>query len=195
LTSQFEQFYLHPAVLAGLETLGFTSPTPVQQHAIPLILDGKDAIVQAKTGSGKTLAFGLPLLSLLEREKRPQALVLVPTRELALQVCDALEPLNADLGLRIAPIFGGVGMKPQEDLLRKGLDIIIGTPGRLRDHLNRGTLDLTGIRILVLDEADQMLDMGFLPEMKFFIGRRPVSRRCSSRPPCPPRSRRSPAIT
>jgi ATP-dependent RNA helicase DeaD len=174
LSSNFEQFHLHPALLRGLDSLGFTIPTPVQEAAIPLVLDGRDAIVQAKTGSGKTLAFGLPLLSLIEREPRPQALVLVPTRELALQVNEALYPLNAELGLRIAPIFGGVALKPQEDLLRKGVDIIVGTPGRLRDLFNRGVLDLTGIRVLILDEADQMLDMGFLPDMKFFISRLPA---------------------
>ncbi|HEY9723310.1 MAG TPA: DEAD/DEAH box helicase [Oscillatoriaceae cyanobacterium] len=169
----FDQFKLAPAVLRGVAALGFTTPTPVQEHAIPLLLAGRDAIVQAKTGSGKTLAFGLPLLSMLKPQPRPQALVILPTRELAIQVCEAIASVAAGSPLRVLPIYGGVGLGPQETALRKGVDVVVGTPGRLKDLLARKSLDLSAVRVLVLDEADQMLDMGFRRDIEHLVDRLP----------------------
>ncbi|MGE5708399.1 MAG: DEAD/DEAH box helicase, partial [Bacteroidota bacterium] len=169
----FQQFSLRPSVLKGLASLGFTTPTPIQEAAIPLVLDGRDAILQAKTGSGKTLAFGLPILSLLEPQAIPQALVVLPTRELALQVAEAIQSVG-QTDLRVLSIFGGVKIEPQERALRDGVDLVIGTPGRLKDLIQRGTLDLSNIRILVLDEADEMLDMGFRRDIDFLLERMPA---------------------
>ncbi|MBM3270370.1 MAG: DEAD/DEAH box helicase, partial [Candidatus Sericytochromatia bacterium] len=176
MNTRFDEFPLAPAVLRGVAALGFTTPTPVQAATIPLLLAGRDAIVQAKTGSGKTLAFGLPLLSLLaDRQPGPRALVILPTRELALQVCEAIDAVQGPRGrLRIVPVYGGAGFGSQQAALERGADVVVGTPGRLKDFLQRGTLDLSHVRILVLDEADQMLDMGFRPEIERFIGRLPA---------------------
>ncbi|MDB5098464.1 MAG: box helicase [Cyanobacteria bacterium RYN_339] len=173
LTGTFDQFPLLPSLKQGLANLGFTTPTPVQAAAIPLLLDRKDAIVLAKTGSGKTLAFGLPLLTLLKRGPRAQALVVVPTRELCQQVREAIAEVGGD-ALRVVPIYGGVGLGPQEAKLRAGVDVIVGTPGRLKDLHSRGTLDLTGVKILVLDEADEMLDKGFRRDIEFMLDRLPA---------------------
>ncbi|MEB3236747.1 MAG: DEAD/DEAH box helicase [Candidatus Sericytochromatia bacterium] len=155
--------------------LGFTEPTPVQRLAIPAVLEGRDAVVRAKTGSGKTLAFGLPLLTMVPSGKgKPTVLIVLPTRELALQVRDAIESVAQGSPLRLTPVFGGVGLEPQERALRQGTDIVVGTPGRLKDLLGRGSLDLSHVSILVLDEADQMLDMGFRRDIEFLVGRLPA---------------------
>jgi ATP-dependent RNA helicase RhlE len=170
----FDSFGLLPALLQGLARLGLCVPTAVQDKAIPLVLSGKDAIVMAKTGSGKTLAFGLPILSMLRPSNRPQALVVLPTRELAIQVCQALADVAQDSPLRTMAIYGGVGLGPQEAALRQGVDIVVGTPGRLKDLHGRGSLDLRQVSILVLDEADEMLDMGFRRDIEYLMDRLPA---------------------
>lgn len=174
LNQTFHSFPLAPAVLQGLEALGFTTPTPVQAAATPLLLGHRDAIVQAKTGSGKTLAFGLPLLTMIQPAKKPQALVVLPTRELAMQVCEAIASVQGPKGaVRVLAVYGGVGYQHQETALKRGVDLVVGTPGRLKDLLDRKTLDLSQVRILVLDEADQMLDMGFRRDIDFLLARLP----------------------
>jgi ATP-dependent RNA helicase DeaD len=154
--------------------LGYDTPSPVQVSAIPLVLAGRDAIVQARTGSGKTLAFGLPLLSMLKPQSRPQALVVLPTRELAVQVCESLTAVSETSPLRVLPIYGGVGLGGQERALQKGVDVVVGTPGRLKDLIGRGSLDLGRVHVLVLDEADEMLDMGFRRDIEFLLDRLPA---------------------
>ena len=163
------------AVQQGLQALGFNTPTPVQAATIPLLLEGRDALVQAKTGSGKTLAFGLPLLSMLSPRQHAQALVVLPTRELAIQVRDAIASVQGPAGaLRVLPIYGGVSLNNQEADLRRGVDVVVGTPGRLKDLLGRKSLDLSRVHTLVLDEADQMLDMGFRRDIEFLIRQMPA---------------------
>jgi superfamily II DNA/RNA helicase len=171
LQPEFNQFNLSPAVKQGLATLGFKTLTPIQEHAIPIILEGRDAILQAKTGSGKTLAFGLPILSMLKPKSKPQVLVVLPTRELAIQVRDALASVSGSSPLRMLAVYGGVGLGPQEKALAEGVDIVIGTPGRLKDLINRQSLDLSRAHLLVLDEADEMLDMGFRRDIDFLLAK------------------------
>src|SRR5215470_3335361 len=158
----FSQFDLHPSLLKGVATLGFTNPTPIQADAIPPALAGRDLLACAMTGSGKTAAFLLPILQRLLSKPRgtTRALVLAPTRELAAQIAEHLQGLAAHTGLRGAAVFGGVGMGPQERAFRTGVDLIVATPGRLLDHFQRGSARLAGLEVLVLDEADRMLDMG-----------------------------------
>lgn len=166
----FEQLGLHAELLRAVGAQGYTHPTPIQMHAIPVILEGRDVLAGAQTGTGKTAAFTLPLLQLLNQNKnkgpQPRALVLTPTRELAAQVGESVATYGAHLQLRSAVIFGGVGINPQKDLLRRGIDILVATPGRLLDHAGQGTLDLSRVEILVLDEADRMLDMGFIHDIR-----------------------------
>ena len=148
------------------------TPTPIQEQAIPLLLAGRDVIGQAYTGSGKTLAFGLPLMERCDPHQRQvQALVLTPTRELARQVGGVLAELGRRAGLNVALLYGGRAFGPQETMLNKGAQIVVGTPGRVLDHLGRRTLRLEQLRMLVLDEADEMLDMGFAHFVGFEIGR------------------------
>jgi ATP-dependent RNA helicase DeaD len=149
--------------------MGFTEPTPVQREAIPHILARRDAIIQAKTGSGKTLAYGLPLLSLLKPGPRPQAMVVVPTRELAVQISEAIAKAGESCGLRVVALYGGMSLRQQRKAVQNGQDLIVGTPGRLKDLAERDSLDLSAIRILVLDEADRMVDMGFRKDMDFLL--------------------------
>ncbi|HQW80301.1 MAG TPA: DEAD/DEAH box helicase [Pseudomonadota bacterium] len=169
----FSSLGLTPAVLRALVTLGHDTPTPVQLQAIPLVLAGHDLLAAAQTGTGKTGGFALPVLTNLFPEgaprhagRTPRVLVLTPTRELAAQVHDSFKQYGAHVPLRSTTIFGGVGMQPQVDALRRGLDIVIATPGRLIDHMGQRTIDLRDIEVLILDEADRMLDMGFLPALK-----------------------------
>jgi ATP-dependent RNA helicase RhlE len=164
----FSALNLHPTLLRGVQELGFTRPTPIQSEAIPHALQGKDLLACAATGSGKTAAFLLPILHQLVELPRgsTRALVLAPTRELALQILDDLNGLARYTGLRAAAVHGGVGMRPQEDAFRRGADVIIATPGRLLDHFQYGYAALSGLEYLVLDEADRMLDMGFLPDIR-----------------------------
>ena len=163
----FEPLGLRPDLLAIVGELGFVEPTPIQAAAIPPLLAGKDMIGRARTGSGKTAAFGLPLIQLLDREQQGvQALVLAPTRELALQVTEALRTFTPKAGPRIVTVYGGAPYGPQFKALRAGVPIVVGTPGRVIDHLERGSLDLSGLKLLILDEADEMLRMGFIEDVE-----------------------------
>jgi ATP-dependent RNA helicase RhlE len=168
LQVSFSDLGLVPELLRALEGEGYTQPTPVQEQAIPLILGGRDLLAAAQTGTGKTAAFTLPLLQRLAATGAPgpRVLVLVPTRELAAQVADSVRTYGRHLQLRTAVIFGGVGIHPQIDQLRRGVDIIVATPGRLLDHMQQRTVRLDSIETLVLDEADRMLDMGFIRDIR-----------------------------
>ena len=157
----FSQFGLSAAILEGIRAMGYTQPTPIQLQAIPLILAGKDIIGSAQTGTGKTAAFGLPIISKLgEHSPQTRVLVLEPTRELAAQVETAIRSLAKFTKIRTAVLYGGVGYGKQTTQLQAGADIIVATPGRLLDHLERGGANLSRVQYLVLDEADRMLDMG-----------------------------------
>ncbi len=178
----FDSLGLGPALLRALDDQKYTTPTPIQMAAIPPALDGRDLLAAAQTGTGKTAAFALPLLQRYFAEassnhgRRPRALVVTPTRELALQVEASIREYARYLRVSTLTVFGGVGMQPQMDALRRGVDIIVATPGRLLDHVARRSVDLAGIEVLVLDEADRMLDMGFLPVIRRIIGLTPRSR-------------------
>ncbi len=178
----FAQLGLAPAILNGVRAAGYLEPTPIQLRAIPRILAGQDIIGSAQTGTGKTAAFALPILSKLARHalgKSPRALVLEPTRELAAQVETAFRDYARFTDLKITVVFGGVGYGRQNESLRAGADILVATPGRLLDHLGRGTVRLDKIEFLVLDEADRMLDMGFLPDVRKIIEQCPRPRHTS----------------
>jgi len=164
----FSALKLHPTLLKGVESLGFVQPTPIQSESIPHAMEGRDLLACAATGSGKTAAFLLPILHQLVDRPRgtTRALVLAPTRELALQILADLNALARFTGLKAAAVHGGVGMGPQETAFRKGADVIIATPGRLLDHFQYGYASLSGLEYLVLDEADRMLDMGFIPDIR-----------------------------
>jgi ATP-dependent RNA helicase DeaD len=166
-----------PAIAASLAALGYEEPTPIQREAIPPLLAGRDVLAEAPTGTGKTAAFALPLLQRLfgagePRDSRPpvRAIVLVPTRELAMQVSEAMHRYGAPLGVRVLPVYGGQPIGQQLRALERGVDVVVATPGRAVDHLTRGTLDLGGVGILVLDEADEMLDMGFAEDLERILG-------------------------
>jgi ATP-dependent RNA helicase DeaD len=169
--SDFTQLGLIAELLQAVEQLGFTEPTPIQARAIPLALQGRDLIGRARTGSGKTLAFALPLVQrLVMPAKQPQALVITPTRELALQVTAMLTPLTESRGVNIVTVYGGVPYPPQLQAIKRGVGVVVGTPGRLIDLLRRGDLDLTQVHIVTLDEADEMLRMGFIDDVKRLLG-------------------------
>ncbi|HET7268612.1 MAG TPA: DEAD/DEAH box helicase, partial [Oleiagrimonas sp.] len=162
-TVDFASLNLAPAVQRVLADVGYETPSPIQAATIPPLLEGRDVLGQAQTGTGKTAAFALPLLSRLEPAAgKPQALVLAPTRELAIQVAEAFQTYAAHIpGFRVLPIYGGTGYGPQLHGLRRGVHVVVGTPGRIMDHMSKGTLDLSALRFVVLDEADEMLRMGF----------------------------------
>ena len=174
----FAAFKLHPDLLRGTKELGFTRATPIQEQAIPPALEGRDLLACAMTGSGKTAAFLLPVLHRLMGKPRgtTRALVITPTRELAAQIEEHLKQLAVHTPLSGAAVFGGVGMGPQEHAFRSGVDVIIATPGRLLDHFKQPYAKLSGLEVLVLDEADRMLDMGFLPDIKRVLKHLPVKR-------------------
>jgi ATP-dependent RNA helicase RhlE len=174
----FSQFKLHPNLQQGLKDLGFTQPTPIQTDAIPPALEGRDLLACAMTGSGKTAAFLLPILHRLMAKPRgvTRALVLTPTRELAAQIVEDLTDLAVHTPITGAAVFGGVGMGPQEHAFRSGVDVIVATPGRLLDHFRAPYAKLSGLEYLVLDEADRMLDMGFLPDIRRVLRHLPVKR-------------------
>ena len=174
----FTTLGLHPNLLKGLKDLGFTRPTPIQADAIPPALEGRDLLACAMTGSGKTAAFLLPILhKLLDRPRGvTRALVLTPTRELAAQILEDLNDLAVHTPLSAASVFGGVGMGPQEHAFRSGVDVIVGTPGRLLDHFRMPYAKMAGLEYLVLDEADRMLDMGFLPDIRRVVAKLPAAR-------------------
>jgi ATP-dependent RNA helicase RhlE len=179
----FDSLGLSSALLRALNDQGYTEPTPIQSAAIPTVLAGRDILAGAQTGTGKTAAFALPLLERLfanapahTAKRKTRALILTPTRELAAQVHESVRTYAKHLRVFSTAIFGGMSMGPQMDALRRGVDIIVATPGRLIDHMERRTVDLSGIEILVLDEADRMLDMGFMPAIKRILGTVPRQR-------------------
>ena len=174
----FTSLKLHPALLRGIKELGFVRPTPIQADAIPPALEGRDVLATAQTGSGKTAAFVLPILhTLIAKPRRTtRALILAPTRELAAQILDDLNALAVHTPITAAAVFGGVAMGPQEHAFRSGVDIVVATPGRLLDHLRSGYARLNHLEHLVLDEADRMLDMGFLPEIRRILKYLPARR-------------------
>jgi ATP-dependent RNA helicase RhlE len=174
----FSHLKLHPSLLKGIKELGFSRPTPIQSEAIPPALEGRDVLACAMTGSGKTAAFLLPILHRLIDKPRgtTRALVITPTRELAAQILEDLNDLAVHTPITGAAVFGGVGMGPQEHAFRSGVDVIIATPGRLLDHFNAPYAKLAGVEYLVLDEADRMLDMGFLPDIKRVLRHLPSKR-------------------
>ena len=164
----FAELGLSTLTIEALARKGFEEPTPIQIQAIPAVLSGEaDIVAQAQTGTGKTAAFGLPLLELLDQTSHSvQALVLTPTRELAIQVAEEINSLRGGRTISVTPIYGGQSMEIQLRNLRKGVSVVVGTPGRVLDHLRRGSLDVSGIDFLVLDEADEMLNMGFLEDVR-----------------------------
>jgi ATP-dependent RNA helicase RhlE len=174
----FSHLGLHPNLLKGLKDLGFSRPTAIQADAIPLAMAGNDLLACAMTGSGKTAAFLLPILHRLMDKPRgtTRALVLTPTRELAAQIVEDLNDLAVHTPLTAAAVFGGVGMGPQEHAFRSGVDVVVGTPGRLLDHFRQQYAKLAGLQYLVLDEADRMLDMGFLPDIRRILRHVPSRR-------------------
>ncbi len=168
----FETFNFHPSIMAGVRALGYSTPTPIQLQAIQPIMQGRDIIGLAQTGTGKTAAFVLPILQRLRQNPRGciRALIISPTRELAEQTCEAFSKLGSKTSLQSIAIYGGVNMEQQIRGLRNGAEIVVACPGRLLDHLLRGTLSLSKLEILVIDEADRMFDMGFLPDIRNIMG-------------------------
>jgi len=177
-TVTFRDLALSEPVLSALDAVGYESPSPIQGATIPHLLAGRDVLGQAQTGTGKTAAFALPILSQLDAEQRlPQALVLAPTRELAIQVAEAFQKYAAKIpGFHVLPIYGGQSYGPQLSALKRGVHVVVGTPGRVLDHMKRGTLDLSQIKCLVLDEADEMLRMGFIEDVEFVLKETPPER-------------------
>jgi len=177
-TVSFRDLALSDAVLRALTDVGYESPSPIQAQTIPVLLSGKDMLGQAQTGTGKTAAFALPALTKIDLTRHePQVLVLVPTRELALQVSEAFLRYAAHLkGFHVLPIYGGQSYQPQLNALRRGVHVVVGTPGRVIDHMNRGTLKLSGLTLLVLDEADEMLRMGFIDAVESILEQTPPQR-------------------
>ncbi len=178
MTLKFDQFKLHPSLMRGIRDQGYDNPTPIQAQAIPTALEGRDLIACAPTGTGKTVAFLLPTLQRLldGPPRRTRALILTPTRELAIQVNDHLSPLVRHTPLHGTAVYGGVPLGPQQRALRSGASVVTATPGRLLDHIRRGSVDLSRVEVLVLDEADRMLDMGFLPEIRRILDYLPTER-------------------
>jgi len=175
---RFTDFSLDPELLRGIRDLGFTEPTPIQAKALPPALAGRDVLAAAMTGSGKTAAFVLPILQQLAHRpgRAIRALVLTPTRELALQVEEHFAALGRHTRITSTTVIGGVKAGPQERALRRGVDVVVATPGRLLDHMSQGWLRFDDLELLVLDEADRMLDMGFLPDVRRILGKLPVER-------------------
>lgn len=174
----FQSFSLHPKVLTGVKNAGYQTPTPIQAQAIPKIMAGHDIMGLAQTGTGKTAAFALPILHRLMQGPRKQvrALVIAPTRELAEQINDSLLELGQQTRLKSITVYGGVGINPQIEKLKNGVEIVVACPGRLLDHIGQGTIDLNHLELLVLDEADQMFDMGFLPDIRRILKQLPSQR-------------------
>jgi len=168
----FKTFNFHPSVMSGVRALGYSIPTPIQSQSILPIMQGRDVIGLAQTGTGKTAAFVLPILHTLQKKPRGRikALIISPTRELAEQTCQVFDNLGKYTGLKTIAIYGGMDMDLQIQRLRRGVEIAVGCPGRLVDHLWRGTIDLSELETVVIDEADRMLDMGFLPDIRTILG-------------------------
>lgn len=176
MTTGFSQFNLHPQLEQAIEECGYDTPTPIQIGTIPLILQGSDVLGQAQTGTGKTAAFALPILQNLGSRGKVQALVLAPTRELAMQVADSFSTYGKHIGVRILAIYGGSSYSRQISQLNRGLDVVVGTPGRLLDLMERGVLDISQVRTVVLDEADEMLSMGFIEDIETVLKATPNDR-------------------
>jgi ATP-dependent RNA helicase DeaD len=178
--SAFASLSLDPRLLAALTSLGYEEPTPIQQQSIPPLLEGRDVLAQAATGTGKTAAFALPILHAIAAEPTqgsgPAALILVPTRELAMQLAEAVHRYGKTIGVRVLPVYGGASMESQLRALKRGVDVVVATPGRALDHVNRKSLKLESIRTLVLDEADEMLDMGFAEDLEAILAATPPER-------------------
>lgn len=173
----FTPFKLRPTTMAALADMGITTPTPIQDKALPPLLEERDVIGQARTGSGKTLAFAIPLIEFVSpRRKQVQALVLTPTRELATQVGGVVDALGSRCGIRTVLAFGGRAIGPQETAIARGAQVVVGAPGRVLDLLNRGSLDVSHVHYFVLDEADEMLDRGFAPDVERILARLPKNR-------------------
>ncbi|MEP1870718.1 MAG: DEAD/DEAH box helicase, partial [Paraglaciecola sp.] len=177
----FADLGLSPKILSAITSKGYTTPSPIQAQAIPAVLKGSDVMAAAQTGTGKTAGFTLPILHLLSQGKpakanQARALILTPTRELAAQVAESVQTYGQDLSLRSTVVFGGVGINPQMQKLRKGADVLVATPGRLLDLYNQNAVKFNELEILVLDEADRMLDMGFIHDIKKIIKLLPQKR-------------------
>ena len=177
-TPSFDQLELAPAVLKAVKEVGYEQPSPIQLASIPVLLTGRDIIGQAQTGTGKTAAFALPILSRIDPKARTtQVLVLAPTRELALQVAEACQTYAKHMDqFTILPIYGGQRYDTQLRQLKRGAQVVVGTPGRVMDHIRRGTLKLDALKALVLDEADEMLRMGFIDDVEWILGHTPEQR-------------------
>jgi ATP-dependent RNA helicase RhlE len=175
---EFKSFNFHPQVAAGITTAGYVTPTPIQAQAIPPVMNGQDVMGLAQTGTGKTAAFALPILHRLVAGERGKvrALVIAPTRELAEQINDSFLELGKQTRLRSITVYGGVNINPQFQKLKSGVEIVVACPGRLLDHIGQGTIDLSHLEVLVLDEADQMFDMGFLPDIRRVLKHVPQQR-------------------
>ncbi len=173
---EFREMQLKPELTESLKRMGFVTATEVQERAIPVILTGKDVIVRAKTGTGKTAAFLVPILQTIQRGGNTGALIIAPTRELALQVSSVAEKLCAPMGLRVATVYGGASMNVQIGMLKRGANIVVGTPGRLIDLMDRGMLRIDKISYLVLDEGDTMLDMGFIEDIEYIMSKTPTEK-------------------
>ena len=175
--TSFEDLHLDRKIINALKDMGFEEPSPIQKGAIPLALEGEDLIGQAQTGTGKTAAFGIPIIQNLdEKNRHVQALVMSPTRELCIQVADEITKIGRTKRVRVLPVYGGQPIDRQIRSLRNGIQVVIGTPGRLLDHIRRQTISLDHVKFLVLDEADEMLDMGFVDDMEEIIKNVPTER-------------------
>ena len=174
----FDDFNINENILDAISDLGFTNPTPIQKLAIPEALKGMDIIGQAQTGSGKTIAFSIPILEkIFIPDKSPQAIILCPTRELCMQVADEITKLSSKMKkIKVLPVYGGQPIGKQSRVLKKGVHIVVGTPGRVIDHIQRGNLELIGVESVVLDESDEMLDMGFRGDIEYILSNTPNQR-------------------
>jgi ATP-dependent RNA helicase DeaD len=173
----FEELDLPPSVQRAIKEMGYTNPTPIQTMTIPLMIEGRDVVGQSQTGTGKTAAFGIPIASSIDPDvNNVQAIILVPTRELCLQVAGELTKVGRYRGIRTAAIYGGQPIRGQIEQLEDGVHVVVGTPGRVLDHLSRGTLDLSAVHIAVLDECDEMLDMGFIEDIDAILRHAPKGR-------------------
>ena len=169
MVKRFEDYSIDSRILKAIDDMGFEEPTPVQEETIPVMLEGAEVMAQAQTGTGKTAAFGIPIIQWIKPEKKPLALIIVPTRELAVQVAEEIDNLAKYMKVRSLAVYGGQSITIQIEALKKGREIIVGTPGRLIDHIRRGTLKLGELQFVILDEADRMLDMGFIEDIEYIL--------------------------
>ena len=173
---KFEDFLLSKETMKSIAELGFEEPTPIQVSAIPYVFKGLDIVGQAQTGTGKTAAFGIPIVEKFEKGKKPFAIILEPTRELAVQVAQEINRIGKYRNITVLPVYGGKSIDTQIKALKRGVDVIVGTPGRIIDHMNRKTISFSDIKIAVLDEADEMLNMGFIEDIETILKTTPPER-------------------